>query len=315
MTHPDKAIVQATLADAIGAWASGDSQRIEQVVTDDVSLTSSVHGNVLGKAAVVDALCLNWPQGYVVTLRTTNENFALENGRIVFSGYIYGKLEALPPKRSEPLMFGAVLVGELELGATVWRFNDLALEINWVEGKGPLFSKWLEPRGNRFWLAGDRSPAVVSELNSAWARLPAGHVLGDRRAEVVEVFMRYIWAMDHADFALMRTTLSDDMAGDFPPIGRLTGIHQVIGQLKNFRQAWPWMQHFCEPLNVEIDNETDTAEMLLGRIIAQRPETSAGEKLYGAHYRLKLREDASGWKIFWFEYIEGWVTFTEHSGL
>jgi hypothetical protein len=100
-------------------------------------------------------------------------------------------------------------------------------------------------------------------------RLPAAKVAGSAQDEVAEVFMRYIWAMDQADFGQMRDTLTEDIAGAFPPIGDLKGRHEVMGQLKDFRQAWPWMQHFCVPLRIDING--DQAQMLLGRVIAQRP--------------------------------------------
>jgi hypothetical protein len=112
--------------------------------------------------------------------------------------------------------------------------------------------------------------------------------------------------MDHADFALMRTCLTDDIAGEFTPLGRLEGIQAVIGVLKAFRRLWPWMMHYGRVIESEIDG--DTAEVIVGRLIPQQSTILDGEDLYGAHYRLSFRKTGAIWRIFWFEYRPGWIT-------
>ncbi|RON56208.1 nuclear transport factor 2 family protein [Pseudomonas frederiksbergensis] len=281
-------------------WALGTPLSLFE---SSATLSSSAHGEHHGAAAVADVLALDWPDGHAVHIESTNHYVGIDGDRAVLGAYLYGRVT---PANTAPLLFGALLVGELATSDSGWLFTRLQLTVNWLDGNHALVARWNPPRPRRFWDVGDNAPHLVNELDSPWARLPGAKVAGTAEDEVAEVFMRYIWAMDQADFGQMRDTLAEDIAGAFPPIGDLKGRHEVMGQLKDFRQAWPWMQHFCVPLRIDI--EGDHAQMLLGRVIAQRPTTAEGAPLYGAHYRIELRRQNLRWQIFWFEYVEGWIT-------
>ncbi|NVZ24665.1 nuclear transport factor 2 family protein [Pseudomonas gingeri] len=289
----------------LSAWATATPVSMAGTLAPSARLSSSAHGELQGPAAVAKALALDWPHGHIVRIESTNHHVGVEDDRAVLGAYLYGRIS--PPGTSiAPLLFGALLVGELAATDGGWLFSQLQLTLNWLDGNHALVPRWNPPRSRRFWEVGDPAPHLLNELDSPWARLPFARVAGTAQDEVAEVFMRYIWAMDQADFGQMRDTLAHDIAGAFPPIGDLNGRHEVMGQLKNFRQPWPWMQHFCVPLRVDI--EGNQAQMLLGRVIAQQPTTPQGLPLYGAHYRIKLRRENQRWRIFWFEYVEGWIT-------
>jgi hypothetical protein len=144
-------------------------------------------------------------------------------------------------------------------------------------------------------------------LDSPWARHPAPTLVGTVEQRLVEAFCRYAWGIDQNDIAQLRDSFTHDIAGEFPPLGHLEGNADVIGQLKAFRQSWPWMQHFGRPLNIEIDDAQTSASMIVGRVIPQRATTPDGRNLYGAHYQLRLRKDDGVWRIEWLDYRPGWV--------
>lgn len=286
-------------------WASADSPRIASAFEPRATLISSAHGKLSGAAAMAEVLALDGAHPRRIDTASTNHYVGFDENRAVLGAYLYGHVAA--SESSTPaLLFGALVVGELRATNQGWLFTRLQLTFNWLDGDRSLVPRWNPPRPRRFWEEGDNAPHQVNELDSPWVRLPTAKVAGSAQDEVAEVFMRYIWAMDQADFGQMRDTLTEDIAGAFPPIGDLKGRHEVMGKLKDFRQPWPWMQHFCVPLRIDING--DQAQMLLGRVIAQRPRTAEGLPLYGAHYRIELRRENQSWRIFWFEYVEGWIT-------
>jgi hypothetical protein len=289
----------------LSSWANGATSNIGHVLEPCATLISSAHGTLNGATAVAEALAMDWSHQQKIEIVSTNHYVGVDGDRAVLGAYLYGGVLPSEPSAAS-LLFGALVVGELKATAQGWLFSRLQLTLNWLDGNRSLAPRWNPPRPRRFWEEGDKAPHLVNELDSPWARLPSAKVAGSVQDEVAEVFMRYIWAMDQADFGQMRDTLTEDIAGAFPPIGDLKGCHEVMGQLKDFRQAWPWMQHFCIPLRIDIDG--DHAQMMLGRVIAQRPSTAEGLPLYGAHYRIELRRENQRWRIFWFEYVEGWIT-------
>ncbi len=289
----------------LSGWAIGDPVSLASVCTPSAALISSAHGSINGATALAEVLAMDWLRGQEAQINSTNHYVAVDNKNAVLGAYLYGQITTSEPVPKQ-LLFGALVVADLIATDKGWLFTQLHLTVTWLEGDRELAIAWTPPRPRRLWEVGDDAPHLVNELDSPWARLPGAKVVGSAQDQVGEVFMRYIWAMDQADFGQMRGTLARDIAGAFPPIGDLTGRNEVMGQLKNFRQPWPWMQHFCVPLSIEIND--DRATMLLGRVIAQRPVTDEDFPLFGAHYRIQLRKDEGQWLIFWFEYIEGWIT-------
>jgi len=95
-------------------------------------------------------------------------------------------------------------------------------------------------------------------------------------------------------------------------MGPLQGRHTIIGQQKSFRRHWPWMQHFADVMRVELEADDRHAQLIVARIVPERPVDEAGRTLYGAHYQLRARrEDDGQWRICWFDYRPGWFTDAE----
>lgn len=297
-------ISRARILDAfvqfVSSWESGDGHKLASLTTGHFALFSNVHGQRTGAAAVC-SLESDRRHGRL-RLESTNQYASAKGATGVLSAYVFGQMSR---HASNPLLFGGAVTATLARSAEDWLFSELRIAIYWVEGEPGLPTHWRPPLG-KAWQPGDPPPVIVSELDSPWARLPEiGHPI-DVADQIAEAFNRYIWSMDHADFALMRTCLTDDIAGEFTPLGRLEGIQAVIGVLKAFRQLWPWMMHYGRVIESEIDG--DTAEVIVGGLIPQQSTILDGEDLYGAHYRLSFRKTGAIWRIFWFEYRPGWIT-------
>jgi hypothetical protein len=90
----------------------------------------------------------------------------------------------------------------------------------------------------------------------------------------------------------------------------MKGRRTLMGTLKAFRLPWPWMQHYGEPVQVEIEPDGNSAALLLGRITPGQTQTPEGKQLYGAHYRIRtVRSGEESWQISQMEYIPGWISF------
>ena len=162
------------------------------------------------------------------------------------------------------------------------------------------------------WQLGDEPPVIVSELDSPWALIGDALPQASAQDAVRQLYSKYAWAIDQGDIALLSDSYTDDAAGGFTPIGKLQGLHTIIGQQKSFRRHWPWMQHFAEVLRVELEADGHHARMIVARIVPERPVDEAGRTLYGAHYQFRLRLEGDGqWRICWFDYRPGWITDAE----
>jgi hypothetical protein len=132
------------------------------------------------------------------------------------------------------------------------------------------------------------------------------------KEQIGEVYARYAWGLDMADFGLLKSCYADDAAGNFVPIGILEGIRSIVSHLKEFRRPWPWMQHFGVPLRIDVDEANGTATMIVGRVIPQRSEEVDGKPLFGAHYVMRLLRMDGQWKLAWSEYNPGWTTISHN---
>lgn len=292
----------ATLDRLIQGWACDEWQYANAMFTDDCVFHSSAHGDARGSDAIAAMLRRDHASGAILTVQTTNHYAAGLDREGVLSGYAYGERT----EGAARLTFGATMTGRLCEEGGRWRFSELRLSVNWLDGDTSLTPGWKAPAGDLGWQVGDAAPTIVSEMDSPWSRLPAPSIEGDLNQQLAETFSRYAWAIDQGDIALLATCFTADAAGDFPPLGHLKGRHHIIGHLKSFRQLWPWMQHFGRPLLMEIDPAGTSARMVIGRVIPQRPSTPEGLNLYGAQYELTLRREQSLWKIEWFDYRSGW---------
>ncbi|KQR74423.1 hypothetical protein ASF98_21900 [Arthrobacter sp. Leaf337] len=297
--------VLSALESFLAGWAGGDSKTLGHTFHASSSIHSSAHGEAVGAENIAALLAADRGMAMPLQLVSTNEYVAGNDSHTVLTAYLFGHVA--DPTARAPAVFGAVLVADLTRGEDGWRFRDLKLSIPWTDGDTSRFSDWNGLPG-RGWKLGDPTPTIVSELDSPWARGVPPLSSTDAVQQVADAYARYAWAIDQGDFGLLSGCYTEDAFGEFPPMGHRDGRHEIIGQQKEFRRHWPWMQHFGRPLSIEVDEHETTAHMVIGRVIPQQPLTPDGQDLYGAHYKLDLRLEHGAWKISYFDYRPGWIT-------
>ncbi|WP_316778992.1 nuclear transport factor 2 family protein [Pedobacter antarcticus] len=284
------------------AWSSGNEIALHRIFGPDSTFSSTAHGVIKGNLKIASCLiddCNSCP-----FLRLNASNYYIScadqfTSIATISMYIYGGFQS-------HLNFGGTVIASVHIDQSgSWKFAQLTLTVNWMQGDKSLLPYWKYPTENRLWIQGDPTPLIVSELDSPWVNSSSIEHSKSKIDQITETFSRYSWAIDQADFTLLQTCFTDDSKGNFPPMGYLNGKHEIIGQLKAFRQIWPWMQHFGEILNINLNELENTAQMLVGRINTHDMLPSINETSYGAHYQLSLRLEANVWKITNFDYVPG----------
>ncbi|WP_251977542.1 nuclear transport factor 2 family protein [Salinicola avicenniae] len=292
------------------SWAANDWTAREAFLSADVALRSDHKGNHEGRDSVIAQFEDSIHQDRRLFLDTTNHYVTADGkGRAIVSAYGYGELSQ-PPSRSPTTAFGNVMRLRLAWCGEDWKITEILLSVVWVEGDTQALTDWKLPPGQQGWRPGDAPPTLVSELDSPWAVMPDNQVQASEVEKIADTYSRYAWGIDQNDIALFKTTYTNDASGLFPPLGPLSGLHEIVGSLKAFRRLWPWMQHHGEPLKITLADDGQQAEMWVGRRIPGRWVNEQDERLYGAHYRLELVKDDGLWKFRWSEYVPGWFDDT-----
>ncbi|MGT3208260.1 nuclear transport factor 2 family protein [Yersinia enterocolitica] len=289
-------------------WETGGWSDSEHYFAKGMSLRSSHKGMINGLEAVISAFAKDTESGSALNLVTSNY-YAADDGQglAMVSAYLYG--EICPTVRYNPsAMFGAVVRVTLKIEANAWKIAELLVNISWAEGSTRYFPDWKLPPGEKGWRPGDAPPVLVSELDSPWACIPENKIKSTEVEQIEEAYSRYSWGIDQNDFGQFRTSYTEDAQGLFPPLGPLSGLHSIVGSLKEFRRHWPWMQYYGVPLKITLASDGKTAEMWTGRLIPGQFKNARGEWMYGAHYRIELRKENGLWKFTWSEYVPGWFS-------
>ncbi|QES88338.1 nuclear transport factor 2 family protein [Rhizosphaericola mali] len=286
------------------AWQMEDSSALRSFWDADAVFNSSAHGSATCDLPIVKLLLEKQPVGNAMSLFSSNLYFATKTENIyTLTFYVYGIVK---DDRNEVMTIGATVLADIEFGPNTIKFKSLTFSLNWIEGEDDLIPNWRKPLGYRFWKVGDPLSVIVSEVDAPWNKYSNFHSTNIEE-ELLQTYARYAWAIDQADFHLLQSVFTHDIEGDFTPMGYLKGNQQVIGTMKAFRQSWPWMQHFGEPISYHISEDGNEAELVIGRIIPQQYETVLQSPiLYGANYELKMRKEDSVWKISYFSYHPGW---------
>ena len=300
-------VLAALQEDFFAAWSRGQWEALAPSLADDAVLISSQHGEGQGAAdwqrlLAADAALLTW-------LRTSNHATLVgKDGQAATSAYAIG----LFSRGAQQFLFGASVVLRMQQQGSRWLLAGARIQVNWCKGDAALAAHWRQPPSDAGWQLGDPTPAIVSELDSPWALIRDALPPADVQDAVRELYSQYSWAIDQGDIALLANSYSEDAAGGFTPMGALQGRHAIIGQQKSFRRHWLWMQHFADVLRLKLEADGRHAQMIVGRIVPERPTNEAGRAVYGAHYQLRLRlEDDGQWRICWFHYRPGWFTDAE----
>lgn len=281
------------------ALSRHDAELLRALCDEAVETLSSHRGAGSGRAHLQELFgpCASGEQ---FSLSASNLYFAgtLHNGRV--SSYITGRITG-----STHLDFGAVLLMDLGRAASEkdWQIRAIKLQLTWVIGDLSIRTAWRFPDHARIWQTGDPLPVIVSETDAPWHLYPDSQLQGDESTRLADTYARYSWGIDQADFGLLASCYTDDAAGTFRPLGPLSGRHAIVGVLKDFRRAWPMMQHYGEILASTIDG--DRAAMIVGRLI---PQERHAPGTHGAYYPLRLVRSGAQWKICWTEYRPGWFS-------
>ena len=131
------------------------------------------------------------------------------------------------------------------------------------------------------------------------------------RAEIHDVIVRYGWAIDTKDWALLDTSFTADAFVDYSsnPGGKVGPYTEVRGWLEKVMAAFPVTQHLM--LNVDISLDGDRARV---RTMVTNPQGAATREgplhffYVGGRYDDEFVRTETGWKIarrvettMWFE--------------
>jgi ketosteroid isomerase-like protein len=305
MNMHDTRVELQRLVDAfLAAWISNDWSAIAPSIGSDAVLLSGQHGSATGPVEIAAALGIDAGLS-PMCMRTSNHYVGALDDQAVASAYVLASRQG----RAAQSLFGATVVFAFGKRDGVWLVSEVRLSVNWYRGDCREVRHWGVVPDNVGWKLGDPAPAIVSELDSPWARLPRSALARSSEDAVRELYSKYSFAIDQADISLLADCFASDVKGGFAPMGKLSGRHAVIGQLKSFRRHWPWMQHFADVPLVELDADGRRARMIVARIIPERQEDTVGERIYGAHYQIEAAIDLDGqWRIRWTDYRPGWFS-------
>lgn len=288
-----------TIEAMLTALRSGDVARICMLVDQSATAETSHYGSLSGSAAIA-GMFGPFTGTQNVELLFSNVYLAGDLTAARASGYLAGEIAG-----ETQLAFGAVFIADLNRDRhdTAWRVTGIKLQLTWIEGERTLRPQWTFPKFERVWTVGDPLPIIVSEVDAPWHVYPSNLLRAGDTRDVADTYARYSWGIDQADFGLLTGCYTEDASGTFRPMGALSGRHTIIGVLKDFRRAWPMMQHHGEVLGSMIDG--DQAAIIVGRLIPQAGQRSG---FYGAYYPMRLRRHGSLWRISWSEYRPGWFS-------
>ncbi|WP_409076501.1 nuclear transport factor 2 family protein (plasmid) [Pantoea sp. C3] len=292
------------------SWQTGIWNNDNGHFVETVSFFCDQHGNAIGLNALSHKLAKD-VLTYPLKISTSNYAVAIQGNEGAISAYVYGYLSS---KKGGALLFGGAMVLRCVQLNHQWRISEVRMSLYWSKGQNKLISHWANPPGENGWNIRDPLPSLVSEYESVWALFPDSDLSESDEVQIGELFSRYAWALDQADWQLYASVYCDDAQGDMQPIGYMEGKRNIVALNKGFRRPWPVMQHFGIPLEIKVSKDGKTATMLVGRIIPERSNDEDGIPIYGAHYPFRLRRDTDGkWKFSWVQYVPGWFRHTETS--
>ena len=124
---------------------------------------------------------------------------------------------------------------------------------------------------------------------------PALRVIQDR-IDISDVLYRYASTIDEFDLDGLRSTLSDDIWGQYGNAEPVLGGDAVAAWIGEAIEPVIWQHHLLSVYHVEIDG--DDAKALVYHTSHQvfRDEPESAKVLVG-RYHNELRRDVGGWKI------------------
>lgn len=288
-----------TIERMVAALRGDGAVKMGILADSSVNATTSHCGSLSGPEAVGGMF---GPRSHAQTFHLDSSNVYLAGDvtQARGSGYLAGHISD-----ASRLSFGAIFIVDLARAnaSADWTISALKIQLTWIEGDRSMRPDWTYPVHEKVLQIGDLLPVIVSELDAPWNVYPDNLLRAGIVRDVEDTYARYSWGIDQADFGLLISSYAEDAAGTFSPMGPLTGRHAIVGVQKDFRRAWPWMQHYGKILGSLV--EGDTAAIIVGRAI---PQAGRNADEFGAYYPLRLRRDGALWRIVWFEYRAGWFS-------
>ena len=120
------------------------------------------------------------------------------------------------------------------------------------------------------------------------------------RAEIHDVIVRYGWAIDTKDWALLDTCFTEDAEVDYSsnPGGKKGPYRQIRSWLEKMISAFPVTQHLMSNIDVQLDGDrAKTRTMVTNPQGAATREGGLHFFFVGARYDDDFVRTPDGWKI------------------
>ena len=131
------------------------------------------------------------------------------------------------------------------------------------------------------------------------------------RAEIHDLIVRYGWAIDTKDWALLDSCFTEDAFVDYSsnPGGKVGPYREIRGWLEKVMSAFPVTQHLMSNIDVQLDGDRATCRTMVTNPQGAKKRDGGLHFFYvGARYDDELVRTAGGWRIskrvettLWFE--------------
>ncbi len=135
----------------------------------------------------------------------------------------------------------------------------------------------------------------MTEMTTLPAADPALRAIQDR-LDITDVLYRYASTIDRFDWDGLRSTLADDLVGQYGNADPVEGGAAVAAWISEFCADVVWQHHFLSVYHVEIDGDHASALVYhtSHQLFGAEPDSP---KVLVGRYTNELRREADGWKI------------------
>ena len=116
------------------------------------------------------------------------------------------------------------------------------------------------------------------------------------RLDVTDVLYRYASTIDRFDWDGLRSTLADDLVGQYGNADPVVGGDAVAAWIAEFCDDVVWQHHFLSVYHVEVDGDHATALVYhtSHQLFGAEPDSP---KVLVGRYHNELRRQDGGWRI------------------
>lgn len=277
------------------------------IFTSKIEMNAFQYGHVTGANQIKTTLAKDIIN-HQLTIRPENIYIAGQGNKATISTYLIGNLD----NKDDHLTFQGTMILDLIKAESNWLINKIQL-IHGTDNHLTLHHWKQSFNYRRFWQPSDPTAVIISEFDSPWKKYPHNEFAPtDRKQQIQDLFSKYAWGIDQADWDNLSDVFAEDAESDLMPMGHQIGRRNVFGQLRQFRLASQYLHHIGRVLNIDFTTDK-TADVFLGRLISEQDiEKKSGQRLYGAYYEIKTRlEDDRKWRFTFMSYQPRWFTYKE----